>query len=155
MAENMFEIRKNDRRKQIIEENLDVADQILSTNPNLNILQNESEIDELQEEVVDKEKLEVIEQKENQQEQLIETEDSPVQFKLSLLKREKIKKDTYNYYLEDSIDDLAGILSNTMEISKSEVVSLLLKSAILTNEDIQGLAEINEEVKKLLEKLKK
>jgi len=155
MAENMFEIRKNDRRKQIIEENLDVADQILSTNPNLNILQNESEIDELQEEVVDEEKLEVIEQKENQQEQLIETEDSPVQFKLSLLKREKIKKDTYNYYLEDSIDDLAGILSNTMEISKSEVVSLLLKSAILTNEDIQGLAEINEEVKKLLEKLKK
>ena len=130
----MFEIRKNDRRKQIIEENLDVADQILSTNPNLNILQNESEIDELQEEVVDEEKLEVIEQKENQQEQLIETEDSPVQFKLSLLKREKIKKDTYNYYLEDSIDDLAGILSNTMEISKSEVVSLLLKSAILTNE---------------------
>ena len=67
----------------------------------------------------------------------------------------KIKKNTFNYYLEDSIDDLAGILSNTMEISKSEVVSLLLKSAILTNEDIQGLAEINEEVKKLLEKLKK
>ena len=54
MAENMFEIRKNDRRKQIIEENLNVADQILATNPSMNILQNESEIDELQEEVVDK-----------------------------------------------------------------------------------------------------
>lgn len=155
MAENMFEIRKNDRRKQIIEENLNVADQILATNPSMNILQNESEIDELQEEVVDKKKVEIVEQKEIQQEQPIETEDSPVQFKLSLLKREKIKKNTFNYYLEDSIDDLAGILSNTMEISKSEVVSLLLKSAILTNEDIQGLAEINEEVKKLLEKLKK
>ena len=42
-----------------------------------------------------------------------------------------------------------------MGISKSEVVSLLLKSAILTNEDIQGLADTEDEVKKLLEKLKK
>ena len=151
----MFEIRKNDRRRQIIEENLDVADQILSTNPSINILQNESEINESQEEVVVEEKAEVIEQKEVQQEQPTEIEDNPIQFKLSLLKREKIKKDTYNYYLEDSIDELAGILSDKMEISKSEVVSLLLKSAILTNEDINGLAEADVEVKKLLEKLKK
>lgn len=147
MAENMFEIRQSDRRKKIIEENLDVADQILATNPSMNILQSENEIGEPQEEVV-------IEQPEIKEEKPTELEDSPV-FKLSLLKKEKIKKNTFNYYLEDALDDLAGILGNKMGISKSEVVSLLLKSAILTNEDIQGLAETDIEVKKLLEKLKK
>lgn len=155
MAENMFEIRKNDRRKQIIEENLDVADQILSTNPTMNILQNENEINKLEEEIIVEEELEVNEHDENQQEQLVEVEDSPIQFKLSLLKKEKIKKDTYNYYLEDSLDELAGILANIMDISKSEVISLLLKSAILTSEDIEDLAENNEEVKKIIDKLKK
>ena len=145
MAENMFEIRQNDRRRQIIEENLDVADQILATNPNMS--QVENKIEESQEETV-------VEQPEIKEEKPVEQEDNPV-FKLSLLKKEKIKKDTFNYYLEDALDDLAGILGNKMGISKSEVVSLLLKSAILTNEDIQGLAETDIEVKKLLEKLKK
>jgi len=145
MAENMFEIRQNDRRRQIIEENLDVADQILATNPNMS--QVENKIEESQEETV-------VEQPEIKEEKPVEQENNPV-FKLSLLKKEKIKKDTFNYYLEDALDDLAGILGNKMGISKSEVVSLLLKSAILTNEDIQGLAETDIEVKKLLEKLKK
>lgn len=145
MAENMFEIRQNDRRRQIIEENLDVADQILATNPNMS--QVENKIEESQEETV-------VEQPEIKEEKPVKQEDNPV-FKLSLLKKEKIKKDTFNYYLEDALDDLAGILGNKMGISKSEVVSLLLKSAILTNEDIQGLAETDIEVKKLLEKLKK
>ena len=145
MAENMFEIRQNDRRRQIIEENLDVADQILATNPNMS--QVENKIEESQEETV-------VEQPEIKEEKPVKQEDNPV-FKLSLLKKEKIKKDTFNSYLEDALDDLAGILGNKMGISKSEVVSLLLKSAILTNEDIQGLAETDIEVKKLLEKLKK
>lgn len=155
MAENMFDIRKSDRRKQIIEENMDVADQILATNPFINTLPEESEIDELQEEVILEEKVDIIEENEIPQRQPMEQENTPVQFKLSLLKSEKIKKDTYNYYLEDSLDKLSGILSIKMGISKSEVVSLLLKSAILTNEDIQGLADTEDEVKKLLEKLKK
>ena len=147
MAENMFEIRQNDRRRQIIEENLDVADQILVTNPNMNILQSENEIGEPQEEVV-------IEQPEIKEEKPTEIEDSPV-FKLSLLKKEKIKKNTFNYYLEDALDELAEILADKMGISKSEVVSLLLKSAILTNEDIQNLAKSDSKVEKLLEILKK
>ena len=143
----MFEIRQNDRRRQIIEENLDVADQILVTNPNMNILQSENEIGEPQEEVV-------IEQPEIKEEKPTEIEDSPV-FKLSLLKKEKIKKNTFNYYLEDALDELAEILADKMGISKSEVVSLLLKSAILTNEDIQNLAKSDSKVEKLLEILKK
>ena len=147
MAENMFEIRQSDRRKKIIEENLDVADQILATNPSMNILQSENEIGEPQEEVV-------IEQPEIKEEKPTELEDSPV-FKLSLLKKEKIKKNTFNYYLEDALDELAEILADKMGISKSEVVSLLLKSAILTNEDIQNLAKSDSKVEKLLEILKK
>ena len=36
MSENMFEVRnKESRRKQFIEENLDVADEIINTNPNV------------------------------------------------------------------------------------------------------------------------
>ena len=89
MAENMFDIRKSDRRKQIIEENMDVADQILATNPFINTLPEESEIDELQEEVILEEKVDIIEENEIPQKQPMEQENTPVQFKLSLLKREK------------------------------------------------------------------
>jgi hypothetical protein len=157
MAENMFDVRKNDRRKQIIEENMDVANQYLATNPNAAILQNENDIEEIEdmEEKLTEELIKEIESAEVKVEQPIEQESKPATFKLSLLKKEKIKKDTYNYYIEDSLDEIVSILSVKMGISKSEVVSLLLKSAILTNDDIQNLSETDIEIKNILEKLKK
>jgi len=158
---NMFETRMNeDRRKQFIEENLDIADHVLAASPNINILQNENAIKEQPEEIqkeiasVVEKVVESIEPLEITKEQSIEPEYKSTPFKLSLLKREKTKKKTFNYYLEDSIDKMTDILSKAMNISKSEIISLLLKSAILSNEDIQGLAEENAEVKKLLVKLK-
>ncbi len=168
VKENMFDKRKNeDRRKQFIEENLDVADQVLTTNPNVSIVQNEENIKEtpLSVVVVSEQSTKNVEpsiilpevkkeSSDRMEEQPEKQDDKSVPFKLSLLKKEKIKKDTYNYYLESSIDEMANILGNTMNISKSEVISLLLKSAILSNEDIQNLAESNDEVKNLLRKLK-
>lgn len=145
MAENMFELRKKEtRRKQFIEENLDVADEIINTNPNLNILKNEKIIEN--EEIIEEE-TPVVEIK----------EESPTitPFKLSLYKKEKISKDNYSYYLESAIDELAVLIGEKMNISKSEFINLILKSALLTNEDIQELSKIDEKVQNLLEKLKK
>lgn len=137
MAENLFEIRKNDRRKQIINENIDVADQILSTNPlfkNEEIIENEPE-----EEIV---------------EDTIEEIDKLAPISLSDFKKKDNDKNRYTYYLDSEIDKLLIVVYKKFEMkSKSVLANLLLGNAILTNEDIIALSETDKDVKKYYSKL--
>ena len=129
MAENLFEIRKNDRRKQIINENIDVADQILSTNP---LFKNEEIIENEPEEEIDKL--------------------APIS--LSDFKKKDNDKNRYTYYLDSEIDKLLIVVYKKFEMkSKSVLANLLLGNAILTNEDIIALSETDKDVKKYYSKL--
>lgn len=137
MTENMFEIRKKEsRRKQFIEENLDVADEIINTAP---LFKNE----------------EIIEDVPAEKEEDTQKADNIIPFKLSLYKKEKINKISCTYYLESAIDDLVSLIGEKTAISKSELVNLMLKSSLLSNEDIQELSKYDENIQNLLEKLKK
>lgn len=153
MSENLFEIRKNDRRMKIIEENLDVADQILSTNPNANILQSENMIEESQpeeESVTEVEVSEVFAPEES---------DKLTPLNLSEFKKKDSGKNRYTYYLDDEVDKLLIAISNKFEMkSKSVLANFLLGSTLLMNEDIQLLIHNDKEIathyKKLFEKFK-
>jgi len=142
MAENLFEIRKNDRRKQIINENIDVADQILSTNPlfkNEEIVENKPEKEIVEDVVEEVEKEEI---------------DKLAQFSLSDFKKKDNDKNRYTYYLDSEIDKLLIIIYKKFEMkSKSVLANLLLGNAILTNEDIITLSETDKDVKKYYSKL--
>ena len=152
MSENMFEIRKSDRRKQIIEENLDVADKIIATNPNTTIIQNEKIFEEMKpenEEAVE----ETIPQKEE-----IPTENEEVNniIPLNLLnyKKKEADKGRYTYYLDNEIDEVWVAVSEKLEIkSKSILANLLLGTTILLNENIQDLANDDEKIKQSFDKL--
>lgn len=142
MAENLFEIRKNDRRKQIINENLDVADQILATNP---LFKNEEIIEE-----------EIIENEPEEEtiEDTVEEVDKLAPISLSDFKKKDNDKDRYTYYLDSEIDKLLIIVYKKFEMkSKSVLANLLLGNAILTNEDIIALSETDKDVKKYYSKL--
>ena len=142
MTENLFEIRKNDRRKQIINENIDVADQILSTNPlfkNEEIVENKPEKEIVEDVVEEVEKEEI---------------DKLAQFSLSDFKKKDNDKNRYTYYLDSEIDKLLIIIYKKFEMkSKSVLANLLLGNAILTNEDIITLSETDKDVKKYYSKL--
>jgi hypothetical protein len=138
MAENLFEIRKNDRRKQIIDDNIDVADQILATNP---LFKSEDIIED------------IIKEKENSEDS-IEKSDKLTPINLSDFKKKEIDKGRYTYYLDAEIDKLLIIVSKKFEMkSKSILANLLLGTALLMNEDIQSLSENNKDVKKYYSKL--
>lgn len=142
MAENLFEIRKNDRRKQIINENLDVADQILATNP---LFKNE--------EIIEEETIES-EPEEETIEDAVEEVDKLAPINLSDFKKRENDKDRYTYYLDSEIDKLLIIVYKKFEMkSKSVLANLLLGNAILTNEDIIALSETDKDVKKYYYKL--
>lgn len=142
MAENLFEIRKNDRRKQIINENLDVADQILATNPlfkNEEIIEEETIKSEPEEETI---------------EDAVEEVDKLTPISLYDFKKKDNDKDRYTYYLDSEIDKLLIIVYKKFEMkSKSVLANLLLGNAILTNEDITALSETDKDVKKYYSKL--
>lgn len=138
MAENLFEIRKNDRRKQIIDDNIDVADQILATNP---LFKSEDIIEDIIKE-------------EETSEDSIEKSDKLTPINLSDFKKKEIDKGRYTYYLDAEIDKLLIIVSKKFEMkSKSILANLLLGTALLMNEDIQSLSENNKDVKKYYSKL--
>lgn len=142
MAENLFEIRKNDRRKQIINENLDVADQILATNP---LFKNEEIINE---EIIESEP------KEETIKDAVEEVDKLSPISLYDFKKKDNDKDRYTYYLDSEIDKLLIIVYKKFEMkSKSVLANLLLGNAILTNEDITALSETDKDVKKYYSKL--
>lgn len=144
MSENMFEIRnKESRRKQFIEENLDVADEIINTNPNVTMFKNEENIKEP--ENVDTSEIDNEETDKNEK----------TEFNFSLYKKEKIRKKSYSYYLEEAIDELAILIEQKTDMSKSEFINLILKSALLSNEGVQELAKTDDKVQNILEKLKK
>lgn len=138
MAENLFEIRKNDRRKQIIDDNIDIADQILATNP---LFKSEDIIEDIIKE-------------EETSEDSIEKSDKLTHINLSDFKKKEIDKGRYTYYLDAEIDKLLIIVSKKFEMkSKSILANLLLGTALLMNEDIQSLSENNKDVKKYYSKL--
>ena len=142
MAENLFDIRKNDRRKKIIDENLDVANQILATNP---LFKNEEAIENKPEE-------EIIEDvaEETDKEEI----DKLAPISLSDFKKKENDKDRYTYYLDSEIDKLLIIVYKKFEMkSKSVLANLLLGNAILTNKDITALSETDKDVKKYYSKL--
>lgn len=144
MSENMFEVRnKESRRKQFIEENLDVADEIINTNPNVTMFKNEENIKEP--ENVDTSEIDNEETDKNEK----------TEFNFSLYKKEKIRKKSYSYYLEEAIDELAILIEQKTDMSKSEFINLILKSALLSNEGVQELAKTDDKVQNILEKLKK
>lgn len=150
--ENMFvKNKKEDRRRQFIEENMDVAEQVMSTSPT-NILRNEDQILETEEKVEDQENIDNALPKNNAEEP---KENNIIPFKIVPHPIEKIKKKGRNYYIEEAMDTLAIILSKKMGLSKSEFINLFLKSAVLTNADILEIAKNDEEIQNLLEKLKK
>lgn len=127
MSENMFKKRKNeDRRKQFIEENKEVADKVLFSATSKN----------KEREIEDKENNETMAKK-----------------KISFFKKEKISKNNYNYYLEDKIDEFITILAELSDASKSELVNHFLKMAIIDNIEIQELAKEDKKIKKALENL--
>lgn len=157
MSENMFEIRKNDRRRQIIEENLAVADQIIATNPNTTILQNEKVFKDV---VVEKEEAEdTLPQEETippKEEIPTESEDTNNILPLNLLnyKKKESDKGRYTYYLDNEIDELLIAVADKFEMkSKSILANLLLGTTILLNENIQNLADNDEKIKESFEKL--
>lgn len=144
MSENMFEIRnKESRRKQFIEENLDVADEIINTNPNVTMFKNEENIKEP--ENVDTSEIDNEETDKNEK----------TEFNFSLYKKEKIRKKSYSYYLEEAIDELVILIEQKTDMSKSEFINLILKSALSSNEGVQELAKTDDKVQNILEKLKK
>lgn len=154
MAENMFEVRKSDRRNQIIADNLDVADQIIATNPNSDIMQNEKVFKE----VTVKEEIAPIKEEEIP----IESEEinNIVLPNLSDFKKKESDKGRYTYYLDNEIDELLIVVSKKFDMkSKSILANLLLGTTILLNENIQVLSEndreINESFMKLFNKFKK
>ena len=86
MSENMFEVRnKESRRKQFIE-NLDVADEIINTNPNVTMFKNEENIKEP--ENVDTSEIDNEETDKNRKNR---------GFNFSLYKKEKIRKKVISY----------------------------------------------------------
>lgn len=154
MAENMFEIRKNDRRKQIIAENLDVADQIIATNPNSDIIQDEKVFEEAPE------KEEIVLEKEEEFSMESEEINDIVLPNLLDFKKKESDKGRYTYYLDNEIDELLILVSKKFDMkSKSILANLLLGTTILLNENIQVLSEndreINESFMKLFNKFKK
>lgn len=153
MTENMFEIRKNDRRNQIIAENLAVADKIIATNPNSDIMQDEKVFKE----VAVKEEFAPI-----KEELPIESEEinNIVLPNLMDFKKKESDKGRYTYYLDNEIDELLIEVSKKFDMkSKSILANLLLGTTILLNENIQVLSEndreINESFVKLFNKFKK
>ncbi len=150
MSENMFETRKSDRRRQIIEENLDVADKIIATNPNTTILQNEKIFEEIK-----PENNEIIE--ENTQpieESPTESEDNIIPLNLLNYKKKESEKGRFTYYLDNEIDELLIAVSDKFEMkSKSILANLLLGTTILLNENIQNLADTDEKIKESFDKL--
>ena len=150
MSENMFESRKNDRRRQIIEENLDVADKIIATNPNTTILQNEKIFEELK-----PENNEIIEENiQPTEESPTENEDNIIPLNLLNYKKKESDKGRYTYYLDNEIDELLIAVSDKFEMkSKSILANLLLGTTILLNENIQNLADNDENIKESFDKL--
>ena len=146
MAENLFDIRKNDRRKKIIDENLDVANQIFATNP---LFKNEEAIENEPEETPEEEIIEDVAEETDKEEI-----DKLAPISLSDFKQKENDKDRYTYYLDSEIDKLLIIVYKKFEIkSKSVLANLLLGNAILTNEDITALSETDKDVKKYYSKL--
>jgi len=154
MSENMFDVRKNNRRSQIIEDNLDVADKIISTNPNTTLLQNEAIFKDapLEEDITANEEYELP----------VESEEINDVISLDLLnhKKKDSEKGKYTYYLDNEIDELLVAISHKYEMkSKSTLANLLLGTTLLLNENIQILSEndreINESFGKLFNKFKK
>jgi hypothetical protein len=147
--ENMFDMRKNEeRRLKFIEENSDVAEQIINTNPAITILKNEGKIPE---ESNDKEQLE--ESPEVEKQEL--TKENVNSLLSTILEEDGRTKDSFTYYIDKSIDGLImAVVGNNNSRKKSKLVNLLLKSAILENDDIRQMAETNKDIQKNLDKLK-
>lgn len=151
MSENMFEIRKIDRRKQIIEENLDVADKIIATNPNTTILQNEKIFEESE-----MENEEIIEESIQQNDEIPtgNKDNNIIPINLLNYKKKESDKGRYTYYLDNEIDELLIAVSEKFEMkSKSILANLLLGATILSNENIQNLADNDEKIKQSFDKL--
>lgn len=148
--ENMFEVRKNEnRRKQFVEENLDVADKIINTNSSIktfkteeSLVEEKNNIEQSTEQVVT----------ENQEETL--PKDNTNSLISMLLDEDGRTKDSFTYYLDKSINALAELIVSGNSRKKSKLMNLLLKSAILSSEDIKQMATTNNDIQKCLDKIK-
>lgn len=118
---NMFEKAAEERRAKIIEENNYVADEILSTR-----------IIPIEEDVKEDNSI-----PNNSLKKLLAAKDKPIKRQCS-------------YYLDANIDDFFMRLGEIMEVSKSEIVNQLLRSAIIENPEIQEMAQINKRVNRIL-----
>lgn len=124
MAEkvNMFDKANEDRRAKISEENAYVAEQIMSTKPEL-----------------------------KQEESIVETTDNNnAEYSLkSILIKDKPSKRRCSLYLDSKIDDFFMRLGEVTGTSKSELINQLLVIAIAEDPDIQELARTNKKIKKI------
>lgn len=147
--ENMFEVRKNEsRRKQFVEENLDVADKIINTNPSIKTFKTEENLEEKNN--IEQSTEQVI--TENQE--VILSKDNTNSLISMLLDEDGRTKDSFTYYLDKSINALAELIVSGNSRKKSKLINLLLKSAILSSEDIQQMATTNKDIQKCLDKIK-
>lgn len=147
--ENMFEIRKSEvRRKQFVEENSDIADKIINTNSSVELSKNE-------EEIVDKNNsIKQIQEYSTPEEIEISQKENTTSLISTLLEEDGRTKDSFTYYLDKSINSLAASIVGNNNRKKSKLINLLLKSAILTNEDIKQMAIANKDIQKHLDNIK-
>lgn len=147
--ENMFEMRKNEsRRKQFVEENLDVADKIINTNPSIKPFKAEENL------VEEKDNVEQTEQVITGNQEELSQKENPNSLISILLDEDGRTKDSFTYYIDKSINTLTGLIVGDNSRKKSKLINLLLKSAILASEDIQQMATTNKDIKKYFDKIK-
>lgn len=147
--ENMFEMRKNEsRRKQFVEENLDVADKIINTNPSIKPFKAEENL------VEEKDNVEQTEQVITENQEELSQKENPNSLISILLDEDGRTKDSFTYYIDKSINTLTGLIVGDNSRKKSKLINLLLKSAILASEDIQQMATTNKDIKKYFDKIK-
>lgn len=151
--DNMFQKRlAEDRRKQFIEDNQEIAEKVLSTEA----LSNETQEEKPVSEKINDEKL-----------VNIKNQEKPEISKIKKRAVDQSNKKTNPFkqnnsrigspcslYIETVINESLEKISEVTGISKSKVLNYLVKEAILNSEELSELAKTNKQIDKIIKDLK-